>query len=185
MEIIDRKITGLVEIIPKVYGDERGYFFESFREDVLKEITLGETFIQDNQSYSEKGVLRGLHFQTGIHAQGKLVRAMKGKVLDIALDLRPESSTYGEWDSIILDSGKNNMFYVPPGFAHGFHALEDSIFFYKCTKYYNKESEGGVNWSDKDLNIDWMLSGEPKVSEKDKQLMSFKDLSAKNITFAK
>ena len=185
MEIIKKRIFGLVEIIPTVFGDGRGLFFESFRNDILKDVTSGESFIQDNQSFSEKGVLRGLHFQSGDHAQGKLVRVISGKVLDVALDLRSESSTYGEWESLILDSEKNNMFYIPPGFAHGFHALEDSIFFYKCTKYYNKESEGGVKWNDKDLNIDWMITEDPKVSDKDKQLASFKDLSVKNITFAK
>ena len=185
MKIIKKKISGLVEIIPTMYGDSRGYFFESFRNDILKEVTNGIDFIQDNQSFSEKGVLRGLHFQKGDYAQGKLVRVISGRVLDIALDLRPNSSTFGEWDSIVLDSEKNNMFYVPPGFAHGFHALEDSIFFYKCTQYYNKESEGGVYWKDESLNIEWMLSGEPIVSEKDKQLGSFKDISAKNSTFAK
>lgn len=167
MEIIETHIDGLVEIQPQIFGDQRGYFFESFRQDKLNEVTGGLSFVQDNESYSTAGVLRGLHFQTGDHAQGKLVRVIQGKVLDVAVDLRPNSVTFGEWCSVVLDADKHNLFYVPPGFAHGFYTLEEAIFSYKCTSYYHKESEGGILWNDTDLKIDWKLQTEPLVSEKD------------------
>lgn len=178
MEIIQTGIEGLVELRPKIWGDKRGCFFESYREDVLAE-AVGEkiNFVQDNQSFSEKGVLRGLHFQKGEYAQGKLVRVVQGKVLDVAVDLRPESKTFGKWFSVVLDTELNNLFYVPPGFAHGFYTLKDAIFIYKCTNYYNKAAEGGVIWNDSFLNIDWQLSGTPLVSEKDVLLPSFKELT--------
>lgn len=181
MQIIETGIQGLVEIQPKVFGDERGYFFESYREDTLSSY-FGEkiSFIQDNQSYSTKGVLRGLHLQQGDHAQGKLVRVLKGKVLDVAVDLRPNSATFGKSYSVVLDTDRHNMFYVPPGFGHGFYTIEDAIFCYKCTAYFNKASEAGVHWEDKDLGIDWQLNGiKPLVSEKDQVLLSFNDFKEK------
>lgn len=175
MKIIETHIAGLVEIQPQVFGDQRGYFFESFRQDLLDEVTGGLSFVQDNESYSTAGVLRGLHFQTGEHAQGKLVRVIQGKVLDVAVDLRPHSSTFGAWCSVILDAEKHNLFYVPPGFAHGFYTLKEAIFSYKCTAYYHKESEGGILWNDTDLGIDWQLKGHPLVSQKDTVLPTFQD----------
>lgn len=178
MDIIKTTIDGLVELQPSVFGDARGYFFESFRKDALTNF-FGKNidFVQDNQSFSEKGVLRGLHFQEGEHAQGKLVRVSVGKVLDVAVDLRPESSTYGNWFSVVLDAKKNNMLYVPEGFAHGFYTIEDAIFQYKCTKYYNKLSENGVLWNDEHLNINWQLKENPLVSEKDLILPTFAELT--------
>jgi dTDP-4-dehydrorhamnose 3,5-epimerase len=175
MKVIETEIEGLIEFEPRVFGDSRGHFFESYRQDVIDK-TLGNVkFSQDNQSFSERGVLRGLHFQKGDFAQGKLVRVVKGKVLDVAVDLRPNSKTFGKWHSVVLDTEKHNMMYVPEGFAHGFYTIEDAIFLYKCTNYYNKEAEGGIIWNDSSLNIDWQLVGEPLVSEKDQILPSFKE----------
>jgi dTDP-4-dehydrorhamnose 3,5-epimerase len=176
MEIIETGIEGLVEIRPKVFGDSRGHFFESYRQDFIEKALGDVKFVQDNQSFSEKGVLRGLHYQKGAMVQGKLVRVVKGKVLDVAVDLRPNSSTFGQYASVILDTEKHNMLYVPAGFAHGFYTLENAIFLYKCTNYYHKESEGGLLWNDEQLKINWQLDGEPLVSEKDKTLPTFAEI---------
>jgi dTDP-4-dehydrorhamnose 3,5-epimerase len=145
MEITRTEIEGLLIIQPKVFGDDRGYFFESFRLDKLRENGVDLDFVQDNESLSGKGVVRGLHFQNPPYAQGKLVRVIKGKVLDVAVDIRKNSPTYGEWHSIILSEYNKIIFWIPPGFAHGFHSMEDNTLFqYKCTNYYNKESEGSI-----------------------------------------
>jgi dTDP-4-dehydrorhamnose 3,5-epimerase len=128
-----------------------------------------ESWVQDNQSFSQKGTLRGLHFQRGAHAQSKLVRVIAGKVLDVAVDLREGSPTFGQVYSTILDTEKNNLLYIPAGFGHGFSVLEDAVFVYKCSNYYDKDSEGGVLWSDSTLSIDWQVA-EPIVSEKDQIL---------------
>ncbi len=172
MEFKETGIEGLYEIYPRIFEDDRGYFFESFSLQKFNEYVPEITFVQDNQSFSVQGVLRGLHFQKGEHAQGKLVRVVKGKVLDVAVDLRPESNTFGQHRSVILDAERHNMFYVPPGFAHGFSTLEDAVFQYKCTNLYNKASEGGIIWNDPELNIDWNLEN-PNVSEKDAELDTF------------
>ena len=174
MEIIETKIKGLLEIIPNVFGDERGYFFESYQVRELNRAGIIQEFVQDNQSYSTKGVLRGLHFQKEPFAQAKLVRVISGKVLDIAVDLRKDSSTFGEYYGCILDDKRHNMLYIPPGFAHGFATLEDAIFVYKCSDYYNKDAESGIKWNDETLQIDWMLK-DPVISAKDQQWMSFKE----------
>jgi len=147
-------LTGVLEIFPRIFEDQRGYFFESYRADWLYSEGVDHDWVQDNQSYSQKGTVRGLHFQKGEFAQAKLVRVIQGKVLDVIVDLRKGSSTFGEKYSAILDSSRNNLMYVPTGFAHGFSVLEDSIFAYKCSNYYNKESEGGILWNDPALNID-------------------------------
>ncbi|MGR3812288.1 dTDP-4-dehydrorhamnose 3,5-epimerase [Jiulongibacter sp. NS-SX5] len=175
MEFIKTSIEGLVEIKPKVFPDPRGYFFESYQYELFKANGIDEHFVQDNQSYSTAGVLRGLHMQREPFAQGKLVRVIKGKVLDVAVDVRKGSPTYGKWESVILDTEQHNMFYVPPGFLHGFVTLEDAIFSYKCTNTYNKASETGVVWNDPELNIDWGIEN-PLVSEKDQILPQLKDL---------
>lgn len=177
MEFKETPIKGLIEIFPRIFEDERGLFFESFQEKALKENGITANFVQDNQSFSTKGVLRGLHFQKAPYAQGKLVRVISGKVLDVAVDLRKNSPTFGEHYDVILDSKINNMLYVPEGFAHGFIALEDSVFFYKCTNYYSKASEGGIIWNDQTLNIDWQYE-KPLVSEKDQELLSFEDFKS-------
>lgn len=174
MEFIKTAIEGLIEIKPRVFKDERGYFFESFRKELFAENGITEDFVQDNQSYSTKGVLRGLHLQRDPFAQGKLVRVIQGKVLDVAVDLRPGSPTFGKHETLVLDTIQNNMFYVPPGFAHGFITLEDAIFSYKCTNNYNKASESGIIWNDTDLSINWQLEN-PIVSEKDIELPSYKE----------
>lgn len=174
MEIKETGIAGLVEIFPKVFGDERGYFFESYNEEKLSAVLGGVKFVQDNQSFSTPGVLRGIHLQKKPYEQGKLVRVIKGKVLDVAVDLRKDSPTFGQHKTFILDSERNNMLYVPEGFGHGFATIEPSIFFYKCTNIYNKESESGIIWNDPDLNIDWQIAN-PIVSEKDAVLNTFKD----------
>jgi dTDP-4-dehydrorhamnose 3,5-epimerase len=172
MKITEAKLKDVLIIEPSVFEDSRGFFFESFNSITWEKLGLPFKFVQDNQSFSSKGVLRGLHFQQGEHAQGKLVRVITGKVLDIAVDIRPDSPTFGEWEFYELDGKSNKMVYIPGGFAHGFLALEDSIFSYKCTAGYNKESEGGIIWNDPILNIEWPINN-PNVSEKDLILPSF------------
>ena len=172
MIINKTKIEGLIELIPSVFNDGRGYFFELYQFQKFGELGLNVSFVQDNQSFSKKNVLRGLHFQRLPHEQGKLVTAVTGKVLDIAVDLRIDSPTFGKYEKIILDSRIHNMVYIPEGFAHGFFALEDSVFFYKCTSFYDKASDDGIRWDDKELNIDWEADI-PLVSKKDKSLPTF------------
>ncbi len=174
MKYIKTPIEGLFEIEPKVFGDERGYFFESFKDDDFKTNVADVDFVQDNQSFSAPGVLRGIHFQLGEHAQGKLVRVVSGKVLDVAVDLRPESKTFGQWHSVVLDSKKQNMFYVPPGFGHGIYVIEQAVFLYKCTNYYHQPSERSILWNDPTLNIDWNTQA-PQLSEKDEKGMTFQE----------
>jgi len=176
MIIKDFFIKGLLEIIPDIYEDDRGYFFESYNQNEFKKININDEFIQDNQSFSKKGVVRGLHLQKPPFEQGKLVRVLSGKVLDVAVDVRNGSKTYGQYLMVELSSEKNNMFYIPKGFAHGFVSLEDSIFSYKCSNIYNKESEVSINPLDKDLNIDWGFEN-PILSEKDLTALSFKDFN--------
>jgi len=168
-EIKQTSLPGVLEIFPRVFPDSRGYFFESFRQDWLDQLGVHESWVQDNQSFSQKGTVRGLHFQRGAHAQAKLVRVIAGKVLDVAVDLRKGSPSFGQVYSTILDTDKNNLLYIPAGFGHGFSVLEDAVFVYKCSNYYHKDSEGGVRWSDPTLGIDWQVS-EPIVSEKDQIL---------------
>lgn len=178
MEVIKTKIEGLLIINPRVFGDVRGYFFESYNDSVFKEHGIDVEFIQDNQSLSNSGVLRGLHFQAPPYDQGKLVRVITGAVLDVAVDIRKNSATYGEHIAIELSEDNKTMFYIPPGFAHGFLTLKDStIFSYKCTNLYNKSSEGTVLWNDSDLNINWNISN-PVLSEKDLVGTKFKDFSS-------
>ncbi|MEM7550364.1 MAG: dTDP-4-dehydrorhamnose 3,5-epimerase [Bacteroidota bacterium] len=171
MIIEETLIPGAYLIKPKVFEDERGYFLESYNEKLFKEKTgLKVNFVQDNQSLSQYGVLRGLHFQYGPYAQAKLVQVIQGKVLDVIVDIRKESSTYGKHFSIVLDSQSKTQLFAPRGVAHGFVTLEnDTIFFYKCDNFYNKENEGGLLYSDPELSIDWGLKPEELIiSEKDK-----------------
>jgi len=179
LNIEKTRFKGCYIIKPRIFTDERGSFFESFNKKQFQEQTGLETlFVQDNQSVSQKGVLRGLHFQTGDFAQAKLVRVIKGSVLDVAVDIRPESETFGQHYSIILSAQNNTQLFIPQGFAHGFLVLEDdTIFSYKCDNYYNKASEGGIIYNDKTLNIDWQDSGlELIISEKDQELPTFDTL---------
>ena len=170
MNFIPTKLEGCFVIEPKIFNDERGYFLESHNEKTFQNgIGQPVQFVQDNQSYSSKGVLRGLHYQTGEHAQAKLVRVLQGEVLDVVVDIRPNSKTYGETFSVVLSGENQKQFYIPRGFAHGFLVLsETATFFYKCDNFYNKESEGGIIYNDKSLNIDWQFSNdELLISEKD------------------
>ena len=175
MEIIKTSIEGLLIIKPDVFKDERGYFFESYNKERFTKEGLTMNFVQDNESKSSKGVLRGLHFQKPPYAQGKLVRVVKGSVMDVAVDLRKDSPTYGKWESVVLSEDNKLQFWIPEGFAHGFVTLEDdTIFNYKCTNVYNKESEGSLLWNDPDINIDWNIEN-PILSEKDKVSPLFKN----------
>ena len=173
-------IQGLFEIQPKVFSDNRGYFFENWSQRDFKAAGITSYFVQDNQSSSVKGVLRGLHFQK-THPQGKLVRVIEGEVFDAAVDLRLSSVTFGKWHSVILSGKKQNQFYIPEGFAHGFLVLSEiAVFAYKCTDFYYPEDEGGLLWNDSDTGIKWPDIGmEYNLSEKDKQLPSFKELKLK------
>lgn len=176
MKVTVPAIDGLLIFEPNVFRDERGYFFESFNAEVLKQHGLDTDFVQDNQSSSKQGVLRGLHFQKPPFAQGKLVRVVQGKVWDVAVDIRKNSPTYGQHVGVELSAENNLQFWIPPGFAHGFVALsDDTIFLYKCTNIYHRESESGMVWNDAGLNIPWPLP-DPLVSTKDQQLPHFQDL---------
>lgn len=175
MQVRKTSIEGLIELIPRVFEDERGCFFESYNKPLFTSLGLPMEFVQDNQSFSVKGVLRGLHFQNEPYAQGKLVRVITGQVLDVAVDLREDSPTFGQVETFLLDARLNNMAWIPPGFGHGFVALEDSIFSYKCTNVYHKTAEAGLIWNDSDLHIDWGIN-DPIVSDKDQILPSLRTL---------
>ena len=175
MKIIDTPITDLLVIEPKVWKDDRGYFYESFRADFFKEINIGLSLVQDNQSLSQKGTIRGLHFQAPPFEQGKLVRVLQGSVLDVVVDIRKASPTYGQSFAIELNDQNHLQLWIPPGFAHGFSTLADqTIFCYKCSNYYHKASEGGIRFNDETLAIDWKVPA-IHVSEKDYLLPTFKD----------
>lgn len=181
-KFINTPIEGVYVIEPTVYGDHRGYFMETYHYEEFKENGLDMNFVQDNQSKSKKGVLRGLHFQTK-YSQGKLVRVIKGEVFDVAVDLRENSNTYGKWFGVHLSEENKKQFYVPEGFAHGFLVLSDEAeFVYKCTQLYHPEFEGGIAWNDSDINIEWPLEGieEVLLSEKDKSALTLKE---SNICF--
>lgn len=178
MKVVITPLKDVLVIQPSVFLDERGYFFESYNKEAFFKNGIGEEFIQDNQSLSQKGVLRGLHFQNPPYAQGKLVRVIKGSVQDVAVDLRKNSETFGQSFSYVLDEKNKHLMWIPAGFAHGFLTLEDNtIFSYKCTNVYNKASEDSVLWNDPYLKIEW-LNSDPLLSEKDKVAKSFKDLDS-------
>lgn len=176
MKITETRLKGCFILEPALFMDERGYFMESFNEQRFNEaVGKDVNFVQDNQSFSLHGVVRALHYQVGEHAQAKLVRVLSGAVLDVAVDLRENSPTYGKHISVELSCENKKQLFIPRGFAHGFIVLSETAeFFYKCDNYYNKESEGGIIYNDRTLNIDWKLSpDEIKVSEKDVVLPSF------------
>ena len=173
MQFIETKLQGCFIIEPKIINDDRGYFMESFNQKTFQNGIQSEVvFVQDNQSFSTKGVLRGLHYQVEDHAQAKLVRVLQGSVLDVAVDLRPDSATYGQYEAVELSGENQRQFFVPRGFAHGFLVLsETATFFYKCDNFYNKESEGGLIYNDATVNIDWQFPTENLlISDKDKVL---------------
>jgi dTDP-4-dehydrorhamnose 3,5-epimerase len=170
-------IEGLFEIFPKVFEDSRGYFLESYSQRDFESAGITMPFVQDNQSRSVKGVLRGLHFQK-TRPQGKLVRVIEGAVFDVAVDIRPGSSTKGKWYGVVLSGKEQNQFYIPPGFAHGFLVLSETcVFAYKCTDFYYPNDEGGIIWNDSDIGIEWPdLGMEYILSEKDRKLPEFNSL---------
>lgn len=178
MNVIKTDIEGLVIIEPRLFRDARGYFFESFSEREFAEKVAPVKFVQDNESRSSYGVLRGLHFQKPPYAQAKLVRVVKGRVLDVAVDLRKGSPTYGKYVAVELSEDNHLQFFIPRGFAHGFCVLSDEVVFqYKCDNYYAPQSEGALIWNDPDLGIDWRIPEEDVVlSDKDKCHPAFKDL---------
>jgi dTDP-4-dehydrorhamnose 3,5-epimerase len=176
MEILRTGIDGLLLIQPQIFEDERGHFMEFFRKDRLREMGMAFEFVQENESRSQKKVLRGLHYQEPPFEQGKLVRVVCGKVQDVAVDIRKSSPTFGRWFSHLLSGENRTMLWIPPGFAHGFLALEDdTVFQYKCTGYYNKDSERSIRWNDPQLAIDWMVR-DPLISEKDSDATLFNQL---------
>ena len=178
MEVIKTEIDGVVIIEPRIFKDDRGYFYESFSQREFEEKVCRTTFVQDNQSKSSYGVVRGLHFQKPPYSQSKLVRCIKGAVLDVAVDIRKGSPTFGKYVAVELTEDNHRQFFVPRGFAHGFAVLsEEAVFQYKCDNFYNKESEGAVAWNDPQLGIDWRIPVE-------KVLLSEKDKLSKGITNA-
>lgn len=179
MKITETKLKGCFIIEPQKFEDERGYFFESFNETKFNELTNTNThFVQDNQSFSSYGVIRGLHAQSGAHAQAKLVRVLKGEVIDVAVDARPGSPTFGQQVAVHLSATNNKQLFIPRGFLHGFSVLsKEAVFFYKCDNFYNKESEQGVLYNSPELNIDWGIEkGSEIISEKDGILPTFNEL---------
>lgn len=178
MHVIDTAIYGAKIIQPKVFGDARGFFLETFEKKRYQQyLNIDLDFVQDNHSRSSKGVLRGLHFQQK-NPQGKLVRVVRGEVFDVAVDIRPQSPTYGKWEGTILSEENKMQFWLPPGLAHGFVVLSDiADFEYKCTDYYNPKDEGCLLWNDPEIGINWPIS-EPLLSEKDRQGKLFRDLKS-------
>lgn len=177
-KFIETGIEGMVIVEPTVFGDARGYFMETYNYNDFKEAGLGMTFVQDNQSRSKRGVLRGLHFQK-THPQGKLVRVISGEVFDVGVDLRPGSSTFGKWFGVTLSAENKRQFYVPEGFAHGFLVLSETAeFVYKCTRFYDPSDEGGLRWDDPDIGVEWPVAEgmEILLSDKDKVNPSFCEL---------
>lgn len=184
MKVTETYLKGCFIIEPEIFTDERGAFFESFNKKKFKEKTgLNVDFVQDNVSISNKGVIRGLHIQTGEFAQAKLIRVVKGKILDVVVDVRKKSNTYGQTFSCVLSAENSKQIFVPRGFLHGFSVLEDNTMVsYKCDNYYNKEAESGVVYNDSDLGIDWRLKEkEVVISEKDRKLIKFKDFKLKYV----
>lgn len=178
MQVIPTRFAGLFILEPKVFGDHRGYFFESYRQDVFEAAAGPIAFVQDNESMSNRGILRGLHFQNPPYAQGKLVRVVQGAVLDVAVDVRKDSPTYGEHIAIELSAENKTMLYVPPGFAHGFYTLQDqTIFQYKCTGFYHPQAEVSLAWNDPHLAIQWPDLN-PILSAKDVNGLSFSGFSS-------
>lgn len=182
MKITNTSLSGVMIIEPRLFHDQRGYFYESFNENKFKELIVSDvSFKQDNQSRSVKGVLRGLHYQEAPYAQGKLVRCVRGEVFDVAVDIRKESPTYGEWVGIVLSEENNKQLWIPAGFAHGFLTLsEKADFLYKTTDYYSPAQERCIKWDDTDLNIEWP-SMEYIISEKDMNGSTFSSLSSQGL----
>ncbi len=176
MNIIKTKLPGVCIIEPKIFGDSRGYFFEMYNGKKYTEIGVKKNFLQDNISRSEKGVLRGLHYQLN-YPQGKLVTILKGNVFDVIVDVRRGSPNFKQWIGVELNENNHKQVYIPPGFAHGFYVLSDEAYFhYKCTEYYHPEDEQGIIWNDQEINIQWPLESGPMISAKDGKYLSIKDI---------
>ena len=180
LKVVQTGIQGLIEIHPSVFPDDRGWFMESFKRSSLRQVGVDTDFLQDNVSFSKKDVLRGLHFQKPPYAQAKLVWVLHGSVRDVVVDLRKNSPTFGKSFKVILSAERKNMLFVPEGFAHGFHALEDSLFQYKCSTEYQPGSEGGLLWKDPSLKINWGVT-EPLISSKDAVLPTLSELIEQGI----
>lgn len=180
MNVIKTAIPDVLIFEPKVFGDERGFFFESFNHKLFEEaVGYPVTFVQDNHSKSSKGVLRGLHYQLPPHAQGKLVRCVAGEVFDVAVDIRKSSPTFGQWVGVHLSAENKRQLWIPEGFAHGFVTLSETAeFLYKATRYYSPNSEGGIAWNDKELDIQWPVTENKIVSEKDRRLPSLEFITS-------
>ena len=176
-QFLNTEIPGVIEIVPRMFPDNRGFFFENYKKSDFFANGIKFEFVQDNTSFSQKNVVRGLHFQSPPFEQGKLVRAETGRIIDVAVDIKANSPTYGKWVSRELSSENKRMLWIPPGFAHGLFAIDESVVHYKVTKEYNKESEGGIIYSDPLINIKWP-STRPKVSEKDLKWPSFKSFNS-------
>jgi dTDP-4-dehydrorhamnose 3,5-epimerase len=178
MKFTPLSIPDLILVEPQVFSDDRGFFMETYNKKEFAAAGINVDFVQDNQSHSIQGVLRGLHFQKPPFAQAKLIRVTQGEVLDVAVDIRSNSPTFGKWDSAHLSAENKNLFYLPVGFAHGFYVLtETADFQYKCSSFYNKESEGGILWNDPDINVAWMAPS-PVLAEKDNLWPKFKDIES-------
>ncbi len=176
MKLIETELSGVLIITPDVFGDSRGYFLESFSEKMYEQLGIPNRFVQDNISKSKYGTIRGLHYQIGDWAQGKLCQVMLGKVLDVAVDIRQGSSTFGKYAAAELSEENHSQIWIPPGFAHGFSVLSDyAVFHYKCTQFYNREHERSLYYADPDIAIDWRIA-EPLVSDKDKKAKRIKDI---------
>jgi len=175
IQAIPTSLSGVIVIEPRVFGDERGFFFESYNEEAFVRLGIRERFVQDNHSCSYRGVLRGLHYQVQ-QAQGKLVRVTEGEIVDVAVDLRRSSSTFGKWHAVRLSGENKKMLWIPIGFAHGFHVVsEKAHVLYKTTDFYSPDHERTLAWDDPDLGIDWQLRGEPVLSPKDQKGASFRE----------
>ncbi len=170
MQLLATTLPGVLLIEPQVFGDDRGWFFESYNADKFRDLGIDTVFVQDNHSYSSAGVLRGLHFQRAPKPMAKLVRCSRGKIWDVAVDLRPDSPHYKQWYGTELSADNKHMLFVPVGFGHGFYALEDSEVLYKCSNTFDGTLDGGVRWNDPELSVGWPLQGNPILSDKDKQL---------------
>lgn len=181
MQVVKTRFEGLIELIPEVFHDNRGWFYEYYTEREFRKYGITHSFVQDNQSFTRKGCIRGLHLQLAPATQAKLVSVISGSILDVVVDLRAGSPTFGQHYTCAMDGLRHNMLYVPPGFAHGFASLEDTVFFYKCSDYYSRENEAGVKWNDPKLGIKWPLEN-PMVSSKDEALPSFDEFMRKSVT---
>ncbi len=182
MKIKERFLNGLLLLEPSIFQDVRGYFYESYNQNTFEQLRITETFLQDNQSFSSRGTVRGLHYQLPPMDQGKLVRVLQGEILDVAVDIRLGSPTFGEYISVKLSGENHYLLWIPSGFAHGFSVLsETALLLYKCTNLYSRKHERGIAWNDPQININWQVQGEPLLSDKDKTHPCLKDVPEQDL----